>query len=407
MVSSGKNRKVIWYISHYTGGNRHWSLAREWVRQGYRVYLFTTNQNHKRPVPVEVEGLFKPEVIDGIRVAWVRNIAYRSERDWRRIVGWILFMLQVFAVQRQVPQRPDVVVVSSLTLLPVINAIWFKWRHGARFVLEIRDIWPLTLNVLGRTKKTHPFYLFIGLIEYLGYRCADHVVGTMPNLKEHVRNVTNRRVPVSCIPQGVVIDQLDKGEELSEEFVARYIPENRFIVGYAGSFGTANAIDNLLEAARIVQDIDPSIAFVLVGSGAERERYEQLAERLENVYLAPKIKRTQVPDFLRRCDVLFQGLHSAVIYRYGISMNKLMDYMSSGRPVIMAYDGYQSMLNEAGCGSFIPTSSVQALVDEILRYRSMSSDQLKELGSRGRDFVIQTRDFHLLAKQFIDIFEAV
>ena len=65
-------------------------------------------------------------------------------------------------------------------------SIYLKWRQGSHLVFEIRDIWPLTMIHEGSFSRWHPLALYLRFIELWGYRRADLIVGTMPNLKQHV-----------------------------------------------------------------------------------------------------------------------------------------------------------------------------------------------------------------------------
>ena len=92
---------------------------------------------------------------------------------------------------------------------------------------------------------------------------------------------------------------------------------------------------------------------MLVGSGEFKEDYKKKLAGLQNVTLGPKIPSEQVPTFLSLCDILYLSTRPSKVWEYGQSMNKMIEYMLAGKPIIASYSGYQSMLNEASCGIFI------------------------------------------------------
>ena len=93
-----------------------------------------------------------------------------------------------------------------------------------------------------------------------------------------------------------------------------------------------------------------------------------------------KISKEQVPQVLEKCDVLYFATHPSEVWNYGQSLNKLVEYMLAGKPVIGSYTGYQSMLNEANCGVFIPSGDVNALVAQIVSFSKFQKLNCQEWG---------------------------
>ena len=56
--------------------------------------------------------------------------------------------------------------------------------------------------------------------------------------------------------------------------------------------------------------------------------------------------------------------------------------MSSSKPVLGSYSGYPSMINEAGCGYFIPSEDVSLLVKKIKEIASMNENQRIAIGKK-------------------------
>ena len=107
--------------------------------------------------------------------------------------------------------------------------------------------------------------------------------------------------------------------------------------------------------------------------------------------------------FLLQTDLCFDSIDSELA-KYGLSRNKWIDYMNAGRPIICSYDGYQSMINEAECGSFVEFGAVESLANEIIRYRNMAASERERLGENGRKFLFEQRLFSKLAIEYENIF---
>ena len=177
----------------------------------------------------------------------------------------------------------------------------------------------------------------------------------MPNLKEHVLEVIGYDKEVFHSPIG--IHEIWFNDVNPSESVGALFPEaGKFVVGYAGSMGISNALDPFFEVIKRLSD-EEDIYFVLVGDGDLKPCYLEKVEGLRNVRIGPKINQKDIPYFLSRCDLLYLATHDSKVLKYGQSLNKLVDYMMAGKPVVASYSGYQSMLNEANAGLFVPAGS--------------------------------------------------
>lgn len=398
----------IWYISKYvsppaqtSSGGRGYMLMREIAGMGHRCLIITSDSNRLAQVPDLAQPVWMQEV-DGMTVCWLRTLKYEVAKSARRILSWIDFEWRLLRLPKKDLPRPDVVVVSSLSLLTILNGFLLRWRYKCRLVLEIRDIWPLTITEEGGFSARNPLVLGLGLIERLGYRFADAVVGTMPNLQAHVTQVLGRPRQTHCIPMGVDEDALQAAESVPDDYVQAHLPKGKFIIAHAGTIGITNALDTFLECAQSLQD-DDRLHFLVVGDGDLRPIYQKKYAYLRNLSFAPRVKKSMVQSVLGHCDLLYFSVHPSKVWRYGQSLNKVIDYMLAGKPVLASYTGYPSMINEAECGSYVPAGSVEALRLEILRYAAMEPRERTRIGERGRQWVLAHRRYPVLARRYLEI----
>ena len=174
--------------------------------------------------------------------------------------------METFFFSKRKVKSPDTIIVSSLSLLTILNGLILKYRYKCRLVFEVRDIWPLTLTEEGGFKKSNVFIRILNFVEKIGYKYSDHIVGTMPNLKEHVEHVIGREKRVSCIPMGIDINSIEKSSPLDSEFYEKYLSHKSFKIIYAGSIGISNALDTFLNCAQLMKD-NKNIKFIVVGDG--------------------------------------------------------------------------------------------------------------------------------------------
>lgn len=401
-------KSCIWYVSKYVSppakvgaGGRGYLLMREFARMGYESVIITSDSNQLTEVPVLEEPYLFQE-IDGLRLCWVRTMKYSVAKSVRRILSWLDFEWRFWLMPKDRLPAPDVVIVSSLSLLTILNGFLLRRRYKCRLVLEIRDIWPLTITEEGGFSRWNPLVLGLGLIEKVGYRYADVIVGTMPNLGEHVAGVLGNPKTTHCIPMAVDDAALGPGDALPANYVEKYIPQNKFIVAHAGTIGITNALDTMLDCAEAMKD-DSAVHFLVVGEGDLREHYQRKYAHLPNLTFAPRVPKQMVQSVLSHCDLLYFSVHVSTVWRYGQSLNKVIDYMMAGKPVVASYTGYPSMINEASCGTYVPAGDIDALHREVQRYAAMDIVQREAIGQRGRDWILTHRRYETLAKNYLAI----
>ena len=401
-------KKNIWYISKYASplkygfGSRHFYLAGELNRLGCSTVVISSDSNHLAKIPA-FQSVYEHEIIDGVETWWIKTIKYKGSASIRRILSWIDFEMKLLFMKKNNLARPDIIIVSSLSLLTILNGFWLKKRFGCKLIFEIRDIWPLTIIEEGGFSVGNPFVMLLAWVEKFGYNISDIIVGTMPNLSEHVKAVTGKNLNCHCVPFGYDPTSYNSQEPLPEGYAERYIPQNKFIIGYAGSIGISNALDTFIACALEMQD-NPHIHFFLLGDGDLLNEYKARVMGIQNITFAPKVKKSQVQAVLRHCQVLYFSVQNSKVWRYGLSLNKMIDYMMAGKPIIASYSGYPSMINEAKCGVFIPAENTSAFKQAIAEYEQLPIDQLELMGKKGKEWLLKNRPYDKVALEYCKLF---
>ena len=395
----------IWVISKYASlpnygpCARLFRLASHFNKLGHKTILITSDANHLCNYPA-TRRVFNHEIIEGLQVCWIKTKKYVQTASVSRVLSWIDFEIKLLLMPINRENKPDVLLVSSLSLFSIIYGYYLKLRFGCKLIFEIRDIWPLTMTEEGGFSKWHPLALILGIVEKFGYRKSDLVVGTMPRLDEHVLERIGEQRPFFCSPLGfenIKPEPIEKERKIALESC---FPKGKTIVGYCGSMGISNALETFMECIDILVE-DSGVHFVLVGDGDLRGKFMERLDHRTNVTFVNKIPSTVVPHFLSLCDVLYLSTHDSKVWKFGQSMNKFVEYMLSGKPILATYSGFPSMLNESKAGEFVSPNDVNALKVAILKYCSMSSSQREEIGAKGRRWILHNRSYDRLAKEYL------
>jgi glycosyltransferase involved in cell wall biosynthesis len=402
--------KTIWIINQYSStpetgwAGRSYYLASELAKQGYRVYLIASAAHHllrKRPT---CTSKFTIESRNLFTFVWVKMPSYSEAHSKLRVLSWFLFPWCLQKLEKAIPHQPDVILCSSPSLLAFLGAHRLAKKYHSRLVFEVRDIWPLTLTEIGGYSSRHPFIRFMQWVEDRAYRKADVVVSNLKNSVEHMVSRGMRREKFAWIPNGYSQDEVSHAKLLSPGLVSQ-IPKGKFIVGYAGTFGLANDLYTLIEAAEKLKDIS-GIAFVLVGGGKEKSELVRYAnnKNLKNVTFIDFIEKKQIQTMLSYFDILTVAAKKDPMYRFGVSPNKLFDYLYSGKPIIYAIDsGDYKPVEEAGAGFHVSAQDAKKLADAVLALYKMSPVQRKKMGNKGRKLAIEQYEYGQLALQYRDV----
>lgn len=395
----------VWYVSKYVSlpglgvGTRSFRLMSEFLKLGHNPIIITSDSNHLISPPILYSNYERHQLL-GVPIFWVRTLKYSSAKSLLRILSWLDFELRLFLLPKKALPRPDVIIVSSLSLLTILNGIFLRRIYKCKLIFEIRDIWPLTLTAEGGYNRSNIFIKFLSLVERIGYVHSDLIVGTMPNLIEHVYRTVVSKPPVFCIPMGVDPCDYQSVDFLPQDYVRAHFPSDKFIVAHVGSIGIANSLETFLACAQMMVG-NERVHFLLVGDGDLKSEYLRKYGHLPNITFAPKVPKGKVQHVLKLCNLLYFSVHQSEVWRYGQSLNKVVDYMLSGKPIVASYTGFPSMINESNCGVFVPAGDPNSLLREIERFSCLDDQALEVIGLRGRSWILRNRSYQDLARQYL------
>jgi len=301
---------------------------------------------------------------------------------------------------------PDAVIASSTYPMDVWVARRVARKAKAKLVYEVHDLWPLSPIELSGMSPRHPFAMLCQKAENDAYRDADAVVSMLPKVHEHMASHGLDLNKLTIIPNGITLDEWGGAAARLDAEIATHIAlqraAGRRVIGYAGSHGLPNALDVLLDAAKLLKDAP--IAIVMVGGGHEKERLAERvrAEGIANVAMFAPVPKLQIPSLLEQFDIAYIGWQRTPIYRFGIAPNKLMDYMMARRPVLHSVEAGNDPVAEAGAGLTVAPEDAQAVAAGALKLAAMPAEKLTAMGERGRAFVLAHHTYPVLAQRFID-----
>jgi glycosyltransferase involved in cell wall biosynthesis len=417
---SGGDR--VWIVNHYASapdrpaGSRHFDLARSLSARGHRVTVFASGFSHEtgREERLARGLLYRSELFDGIQFVWLRTVPYRGN-TWRRQLNMLSF-LAVFLVVQTRWRQPDVVVGSTVHPFAAFGG-WLAARlRGARFVFEIGDLWPQTLVDLGALRVGSPGERLLRALEAFLVRRASVVITLLPGMRDYL---IERRLPadhVVYIPNGVDLATFDaqthpdagapEAVRRTLEEIRRLREDGRFVLGYVGTFGRVNRLDVVVRAAAIAEQQAPGrVGVILVGDGPERADLERLAEAVPAVVIGPGVPRRYVPAILLDLGGTVVHTTATPVYRYGISFNKLFEYMAAQRPIVFATESAYDPVAATGSGISVAPDDPEGLARAFLELAGATAQARAAMGAAGRDYVTREHNIEHLGETFAAVVE--
>ncbi|QPM67309.1 glycosyltransferase family 4 protein [Atribacter laminatus] len=401
----------IWIINHYAhtpdlpGGSRHFDIGRRLTSRGYRVSVFCSDFLHYtyryHKTEVNKKKLFQ-ETLEGMDWNWIRTSPYRGNTG-KRVLNMISFAWRVFWIGLRKKEKPLVIIGSSPHLFAAFSA-WLltKWKR-AKFIFEVRDLWPQSLIDLGEFSPSHPFIWVLARLEKFLYQRADAIVTLLPGAKEYIKNRGVKEDKVFWIPNGVNADNY-----ISKNSLFKQSDNDQFVVMYAGAHGKANALDMIIDAAALIMEKgEDGILFEFVGEGPEKKNLMAMVKdkKINNVRFADPIPSNEIPAKLVKADAFVFCLEDSPVFKYGVSPNKLYTYLSAGKPVIFSCCSMNNPVSEANAGLTVPPRQLRAMAEAVIKLFKMSPQEREEMGKRGIEYVKKYHDFSILTDKYQEVIE--
>jgi glycosyltransferase involved in cell wall biosynthesis len=402
--------RTVWIFNHYAqepsgpGGTRHWSIAEHLRKHGWNSVIVAgsveLNTGRQRLKPGESKRL---EVFGLTPFLWLR-VPPHEGNGIARIYNMICYSIRAALVSpsKGVP-RPDAVIGSSVHPFAALAGWIQARRHGVPFIFEVRDLWPQTLIDLGRISPNGATAVTMRALERFLYRRSSKVVALLPRAWEYIEECGTPRDRVEWIPNGV--------EPGADPKPPRRTGTGACTFMYFGAHGDANGLDNLLRAMKLAQQdhLCAGLRLRLVGDGPQKPSLQQLARelKLRNVVFEGPVPKSAIPALAADADAFVFNLVNAPVFKFGISSNKLFDYLCAARPILFCCNAGNNPVSEAGAGITVQPDDPEALLGGMRAIAEMPDIIRETIGRAGREWVVANHSYAILAERLANVLGAV
>ncbi|MFL2119844.1 glycosyltransferase family 4 protein [Marinilactibacillus psychrotolerans] len=411
-------RQNVWIWNHYATNmffdqaGRHYWFAENLLKEGYKPTIFCASTNHFSDNHISTKGQkFSTDSVNDIPFVFVNTPEYKGNGK-KRILNMISFYRGLFKTAREYAKlngKPDVILASSVHPLTLVAGIKIAKKFDIPCFCEVRDLWPESIVAYGSLKRTSLIAKLLYHGEKWIYKKANSVIMTWQGGSQYIQNQGwDNQIDLSKvkhISNGVIIESFDKNSIENQVDDLDLNDKNYKNLVYAGSIRKVNNLGLLLDAAKLVQEKDQQIRFLIYGSGDEKEMLEQRCkdEGISNVIFKGRVEKKMVPSILKRSYANILHNSSTLLDKYGQSQNKFFEYLAAGRAIIQTYTTGYSILEKYNCGLSAVKQNPEKIAEIILE-ACKDNEKAEQMGENARKASYEF-DFTKLTEELIRVIE--
>jgi glycosyltransferase involved in cell wall biosynthesis len=392
----------ILFLTHYffpegnAPGTRVYELTRRWAARGHEVVVVTGVPNVPDGVvyPGYQSRLYQREEVAGVDVRRVWTYLAPNRGTLRRIANYVSFLCSA-VLAAPFLRRPDVVIATSPQFFCGWAGVLVSRLLRAPCVLEIRDLWPESIEAVGALRARR-LLRFLEWLERRMYASAGRIVtvgdGYRRRLEE--RGVAPERIVV--FPNGVDLAAFTPRED-DGALRREYALGDRFVCAYVGTIGMGSGLDVTLRAARRLRDAGrDDVRFLLVGDGAVREELEARAraEGLRAVVFTGRLPKARMPEVLAAADACLVHLTRTELFTT-VLPSKIFEAAAMAKPIVLGVAGFAAEPENEG-----------ELVGAVTKLADDPS-LARQLGRAGLANIARRYDYDRLAADYLTWLESV
>jgi glycosyltransferase involved in cell wall biosynthesis len=393
--------RIIYIHQYYVtrempGGTRSYEITNRLAAAGHEVHVITTDYRAARS-----SLSWRTTHEGGVHVHWL-PVPYSNVMSYRRRL-WSFVHFALGSTALAVRLDPDVVLATSTPLTVAFPGVVASRLRRARFVFEVRDLWPELPIEIGALRNPLARRLAFALAR-TAYRNASNVIALSPGMAAGVAAQGFPPERIKVIPNGCDTDLFTVSPQQAQALRERHPWLGaRPMVLYAGTFGVVNGIDYLVRVAARMWDLDPEVRFLLIGDGRTFDDVRRLAERLgvldKNLFMMTGVSKASMPAILGAATIS-TSVFLPLTGMQDNSANKFFDALAAGRPVAINYGGWQAeLLRDSGAGVVLDPADAEAAADRLAAV-IRDDEWLAGAGRAARQLAVERFDRDRLFAEF-------
>lgn len=411
----------VYILNHYAGnmlfdkGGRHYWFAKFLSRGGYKPVVFAANSKHGSPEKwIETDKLWVEKNAEEINTPFVFVKARTYMGNGKaRVLNMIDFYRNVKrAVKEYVAthEKPDVIYASSVHPLTLVAGIQIAKKFHVKCICEVRDLWPESLTAYGIIRQNGILAAILRKLEKWIYVKSDAIVFTMEGAYDYIiEQKWTKKIPkekVHFINNGIDLEQFVSNRDMFQIDDEDLHSQDTFKVVYVGSIRKANNLSLLVDAAEHIEN--KQIKILVWGGGDELEELQQRVEReqIDNIIFKGRVDREYIPYITSKADLNIHHGSDSPILRFGLSANKIFDYLAAGKPILETMHAKYDPVIECGAGMVVQERTPEGMAEAIERFAEMDEAEREQMGNAAAEGA-KEYDFSILTEKLVEVIHSI
>lgn len=361
------------------------------IEKGCRVDVLCGLPNYPSGKFPEGYGFFKKrkQTHNGVNIRRVLEIPRGNNSNIRIFLNYISFpFFSLFHIPRLLTKKYDKIFIYQLSpVMMAIAGIIIGKLKKTETTMYVLDLWPENLFSVLNIKNV----LLRKVVTYISrwhYKNVDKIIVLSDKMKNRITEITGKNpADVIILPQACekIYEQNISDQILSKRF------SNDFNVLFTGNISPAQSFATIIEAAKHLRsDGINDISWIIVGDGMSKKWLEQEVKNAglsKSFYFEGQKPIEDIPKYTKVADLLIGCLIKSDLLEATIPA-KVMSYIASGKPIVLAMDGeVQDLINnKIHCGYAGPTEDAKTLAKNIEKIYKMTPEKQAEMGERAKNF---------------------
>ena len=394
-----------YFLRQNSGGGSRWNqFAKYWSAKGHTVTVLAgmLDEKCKKYQDYKHKFIVKEKVNDRITVIRCHVSEAYNTSSLGRMWGYVSFAFSSTLAGLFV-KKPDIIICTSPPLIVGLTGAVLKRVKRIPMLFEVRDLWPESIIELGAVKNKW-IIRFLYWMQKISYRSSKWINVLTPAFEETLVHSSGiPREMISLIPNAADLDII-KPMPKNNWVRQKYNLSDKFVVSYVGAHGVANCLIQLIEAAKILQARDPDVRLMLIGDGMQKSMLQGEVKKhnLDNVIFVDPVPKEAIGDFINASDACTAVLKRIEVYKT-VYPNKVFDYMSAAKPIILGIDGVaRKLIEDANAGIFVQPENASLFAEAAMKLKS-NPELAVRYGQNGLAYVHENYDRERLADKYIAV----
>lgn len=406
-----KQIKRVWFVCHYSMPPEYEQRIKTQMyahflgEMGIDCTVFSASTIHNTDINlIKGKELYIERQYDDLKFVHIRCSGY-TKTDLKRIINMEQFAYRFRKVAEKF-EPPDVIVSDTycISYKPIYR---YCKRHKIPFVVDVRDLWPQSIVEYLHISEKNPVIRLMYNMERNMYIHADRIVFSIDGGYDYIqdRNL-EKLIPkekVFFIQNGVNLEEFKKNRDTYKIEDKDLDDSDTFKVVYAGSIRKVNNLGLLLDAAKEVKN--NRVKFLIWGTGDELEELKARItdEKINNVIFKGYVEKKYIAYITSKADLNLIHNHPSELFKYGISFNKLFDYLASGKPTLSTFPCKYNPAVYEGAGIDVHDSTPEEIAKRI---DQMSKSDLSTYQENAQ-IASEKYDYKMLSMRLLDIIKNI